>query len=82
MQQVLYRHQPLTHIRVHPGLNEGNAPVIDVAIEGLDAAATGRQRKVVRQALVIVQKILLDQIAAIAQAQDEILVTKVCVVAH
>ena len=54
----------------------------DVGAVQLDRPSGLRQREIVRQALVVVKEVVADQIAAIAQAQDEILVAVVRVVAH
>ena len=45
-------------------------------------AAAFRQDEVVRHALVVVEEELPDQVAAIAEAEDEVLVAEVRVVAH
>ena len=42
----------------------------------------GREHEVVRQALAVVEEELPDQVAAIAEAQDEVLVAEMRVVAH
>src|SRR5262245_47744637 len=63
-------------------VDEGDAPVGDVARVQLEPAAAFGEREVVRQALVVVEEILPDHVAAVAQAQDEVLVAEVRVVAH
>ena len=48
----------------------------------LDSLAALREREVVRQAFVVVQEVLSNEIPPITEAQHEVLVTVVRVVAH
>ena len=48
----------------------------------LDAAAALAEREIIRHRLVVAQEILADQVAAVAQAEDEVVVPVVRVVAH
>ncbi len=74
-------HETLADVGIQPGVDEGDLPVVDVlgdAARRLLAAAG--QHEIVGDALVVVQEIVLDGVAAIAQAQDEFPVTVMRVV--
>ena len=75
IQISLYCLQSLADIRIDPSVRERNAPVVSVAIKQLYLLASTGQDKIVRGALTIIEEILLDCIGAVAQAQDEILVS-------
>ncbi len=74
--------QPLADVGVQTGVDEGDAPVVHVAGVQLDPLAALRQGEIVRQALAVVQEILTDHVATVAQTEDEILVSEVRIVAH
>src|SRR5690606_18645986 len=64
------------------GIDEGDSPILDVAVDQLPAPAAFREDEVVRDALLVVQEVLLDEVAPISQAEDEVLVPEVGVVLH
>ena len=74
--------QPLADVRLQAGLDERDLPVVDVAGHQLELLPALRQDEVVRQRLGVVQEIVLDDIAAISEAQHEVLVPEVGVVLH
>ncbi len=74
--------QALPDVGMQAGVDEGDAPVLDIGGMQLDIAAAGGEREVVRHALLVIEEVLANQIAAVAQAQDEILVPVVRVIAH
>ena len=76
------RLQALADVRREARLDERDLPVVDVAAEQFELLAAFRQDEVVRQALAVVEEVILDDIAAIAQADDEIVVAVVGVVLH
>ena len=79
---ALHRQQPLADTRVRSRVHERDAPVANVAPQQLDLAPSLRQHEVVGVALVVVAEIVLDDVAAVPQTQDEVLVSEVRVVLH
>src|SRR6266849_2872711 len=77
-----HRHQPLADIRGETGIDEGDPPVVDIGAQQLDVATAPTQDEVVRHALVVVAEVPLDHVSAIPEAQDEILVSEMGVIAH
>src|SRR5262245_17705510 len=55
---------------------------MDVAVEQLQAFTASRQHEVVRHALVVVEKVALDHVRSMSEAQDEVLVPEMSVVLH
>ena len=55
---------------------------VDVAAVEVDSSAALGQREVVRHRLVVVEEVLADHVAAVAEGEHEILVPEVRVVAH
>ena len=53
-----------------------------VAGEKLDVRAALRENEIVRERLVVVEEVLLDHVALVAEADDEIVVPEVRVVLH
>jgi hypothetical protein len=74
--------QALADGRVEAGVDEADPPVVDVALEQLDGAAAAAQDEVVRDGLGVAEEVLLDRVGAVPEAQDEVLVAEVRVVAH
>src|SRR3954454_13959462 len=70
-----------TDERPRSGVGERDPPVADVGPEVLDLVAVG-QDEVVRDGLVVVQEVVLDRIGPVAEAEDEVTVAVVGVVAH
>ncbi len=67
---------------VKPGIHESNIPVMDIAIQQLQILAAFGEDKVICDALVVFEKILLDNVGLITQAQDKVFVTIVRVILH
>src|SRR5262249_9259772 len=59
-----------------------NCPVVNITIQKLDVLTALRPYKVVRYGFVIMQEIILDYVAPIAEAKDEISMAEVSVVLH
>ena len=78
----LDRLQPLADVGVEPGVDEGDPPILDVAVDQDAMSAAVREDEVVRDALLVVEEILLDQVAAVAETQHEVRVPEVGVVPH
>src|SRR5215471_517804 len=76
------RLQTLADIGIRASVHEGDGPVFDVPVEDPDVAAAVQKDKVVGNEFAVIDEIILDSVRAIAQAQDEILVTKMSVVLH
>src|SRR5262249_29057210 len=65
---VLHGLESLTDVRVQPRLNEGDPPIRDVAgVQQLPLAPALRQDKVVGDALLVVEEVLLNQVAPIPE---------------
>jgi len=78
----LYRFQPLANIRAGAGLDKGDGPVVNVAIQIVDLLSTLRPDKIVRNRLVIVKKIVFDAIALVSQSENEFFMPEVGVILH
>ena len=74
--------QPLRDVRVQAGVDEGDAPVLDVGGHEARSCGLPPHREVVREALLVVQEVLPDEVAAVSETQHEILVAVVRVVPH
>ena len=81
-EMTAHRAQALADIGEQPGIGEGDPPVFDVRAQHLERLAAAAEHEVVRDRLVIAQEIVLDHLGPIAQAEDEVLVPEVRVVAH
>ena len=66
------REEPIADRRLDPGVEEGDRPVVHVAAEQLDVSLPVREHEVVRERLVVVEEVLLDSLAAVAEAEDEL----------
>src|SRR5262249_43632423 len=78
----LDRLQPLRDVRGRSGFCERDLPVVDVALHQLELLPTIRQDEIVREALVIVQEVVLDDVAAITETENEVLVPVMRVILH
>ena len=74
--------EPLPDVRVQAGVDEGDLPVLDVAGQQLHRLAAVREHEVVGDRLVVVEEVVLDGVGLVAEAEDEVLVPVVGVVAH
>ena len=68
------REEPFGDGRTDAGVDEGDAPVGDVAIQKLHVAAAIREDEVVGERLAVVEEVLLDALGLVAQAKDEVVV--------
>jgi hypothetical protein len=59
-EKFLNRLKALADIRLRPGVDKMNAPILDITIQQLDVFATVRKNEVVGSTLAVVKKILLD----------------------
>src|SRR6266403_5631480 len=73
---TLHRLEALPDVGVQAGISERDLPVVDVTAVQPNVFSAG-ELEVVRQALVVVQEILLDEITAIAETEDELGVAEV-----
>jgi len=78
----LHGFQALADVGVDTGLDKCNRPVIDVTIQEVDFLAALGPDKIVGNGLVVVEKIILNRVAAIPEAENEVLVAKVRVILH
>jgi hypothetical protein len=67
---------------MQPGIDESDFPVVYVARVEIDLSSALGHREIVRQAFVVRQKEFANEVAAIAEAQYELLVAVMGVVAH
>jgi hypothetical protein len=74
--------QPLTDVGIYAGIRESDFPVLDIAFLELDALAAIGEDEVIRNALVIIQEVVFDDVRLVSKAQDELFVAKMCVVLH
>ena len=79
---LAHRHEPLPDVGVQAGVDERDLPVGDVVALELDLLAAVRQREVVRDPFLVVEEEVLDDVGLVAEAEDELLVAEVRVVAH
>ncbi len=79
---LAHRRQALADVRAHPGVDEGDPPVLDVRVEQLEVAAAARQDEVVGDPFLVVEEVVLDDVALVAEAEDEVRVPVVGVVLH
>src|SRR5579883_143219 len=74
--------QPFADVRPQAGVDERDPPALDVLADHVDLGAAAGEHEVVRHALVVSQKILLDGVALVPETQDEIRVPVMRVIAH
>src|SRR5690242_8669478 len=60
--------ETLTDIRVCPGIHKGDSPVLNIPLYQLDLLAPIGQNKIIRCAFVVIQKVVFDDAALIAEA--------------
>ena len=56
-------------------IDERDRPIVDVALQELDAPAAVGEDEVVRECFVVVQEVVLDRLGLVAQAHDEVVVS-------
>src|SRR6266446_552118 len=81
-QILLGGHQPLADIGGHACVRKRDLPVVNITVKEIYMFPSSRQFEVVGQALVVIQKIVLDRIGTVPKAQYEVLVPEVSVVLH
>ena len=76
--------QPLADRRLHPRVDERDPPAPDVALEQLDPGVgpVPLEHEVVEERLVVVEEVLPDHVALVAEAENELVVPPGRVVAH
>src|SRR5712692_1464455 len=74
--------QKLADVRREAGIDEGDAPIVDIGAQQLDVPAAPAEDEVVGHTLVVVAEVAFDHVPAIAEAQDEVLVPEMGVIAH
>ena len=80
LEEVSHPTEALTDRRVRAGVDERDRPVLHVAAEQLHP--TVAEHEVGGRRLVVVQEEVLDVMSAMPEAQDEVVVSEVGVVAH
>ena len=79
---ALHRLEAHADVRRQAGIDEGDLPVVDVASDQLDLPPPLREDEIVGDGLVVLEEVLLDGVGAVSEAEDELLVPEVRVVAH
>jgi hypothetical protein len=74
--------EPLADVRMQPGFREGDGPVVDVAAGRLHDATALAHDEVGRLVRVVGAEEFLDQVAAVTEAEDEVLVAVVGIELH
>src|ERR1035438_678552 len=78
----LHGFEALSNVRGSARIDEGDTPVLDIAVQQRHVLAAIREDEVVGQTLVVIQKVVLDGVGLVSQAQNEILVAMVSVILH
>jgi len=76
-----HRQQALGDVGLQAGVGEGDPPVVDVAGDEFDLLASGHH-EIVGEGFLVVEEVLLDEVGAVPQAEDEVLVAEVGVELH
>src|SRR2546425_2393076 len=74
--------QPLADIRIRARVHERYRPVFDIAVKHFHIPAAVDENEVVGYQLAVIHKIVLDDVRAIAETENEILVAEVRVILH
>src|SRR5262249_8971038 len=82
LQVGLYRFEPLTDVGVGPSLHEGNRPIVDITAQKMDILPALRPDKIVGDGFVVVQEVVLDGVALVSEAENEVRMSEVSVVLH
>ena len=78
----LHRDEALPDVGAQAGVDEGDLPVLDVAVLEPHLAAALGHGEVVRDPFLVVEEELLHHVGLVAEAEDELLVPEVRVVLH
>ena len=73
LQVGLDRFEPLADVGVGSGLHEGDRPVVDIAAQQVDLLPAVRPDKIVGDGFIVVQEVVLDDVALVAEAENEVL---------
>src|SRR5215467_15472503 len=79
---MLHSFQTLPDVGVDSSIGECDPPIMDVAVEELKFLTATGEDEVVRDTLVIVQEVVLHDICAVTEAEDEVFVPEVRIVLH
>src|SRR6266566_4644069 len=82
MQIFLYRFQALADVGTDSSIGKGDSPIVNVAVEQFETFAAARKNEVVGSAFVVVEKVVLDGVRPMSQAENEVFVPKVGVILH
>src|SRR5713101_291827 len=82
LQMTPYREQAFADVGRQAGIDERDAPIVDIGAQELDFPPAPRSEEVVGHTLVVVPEIAFDHVSAIPEAQDEVLVPEMGVIAH
>src|SRR5260221_190519 len=74
---IAYATQPFADLAVEAGIDEGDAPAVEIGIEQLHIFATLGHDKVVAEPLFVLEEVLLDLTVAVAEPQDEVVLPEV-----
>src|SRR5262249_51463571 len=76
--------EALADLQPQPGVGEGDSPVDRILLEQLDARlrTTALEDEVARERLVVCEEVLLDRLSLVTEAEDELAMAPVGVVAH
>ena len=79
---LFYSLQSLTDVGGHSRVNECNAPVVNIAVQQLHFLPTFGENEIVGEAFVVVEKVVLEGVRSVAQAQNEVFVAVMGVILH
>ena len=66
LKQMSHAHQPLAEVRVHPGVDKRDSPVVDTFVEKFDATSAFRQHEIRRHRRTIVEEEFANHVASVA----------------
>src|SRR5688572_27793434 len=82
LEVLAHRRQTHPDVRLQTGVDERDAPILDVSLQQLHTLATLGKDEVVGQVFVVVREVALDRRTTVPEAQNEVLETVVRVVLH
>ena len=74
--------ETLSDIGGGTSVSESDVPIVDIAIEKLKVLASFPQDEIVRKTFIVVQKIILDKVGSVTQAENEVIVPVMGVLLH
>src|SRR5215469_4991673 len=57
---LLHHFQAHSNVRVETGIDEGDAPIVDIAVQQFEVFAAAGKHEIIRDAFVVVQEVILD----------------------